>query len=248
MATAGKALEGHGRRTRKASMPLTPGKEALSELPLLPLLRWRGPLKSVQERLKRNLRRLLATQTLGAIEGMTGLPRGMFNRQFTCPWAQKTWLSASLQTWINDFDFEELVVRNSNWRQQRVQVIKDGAQSDFRRFCLVLAVYFFGSDAMVEALAAHKASFHDETLQDNCHKNVAWLYDHALKNCTAAARRPVATGAASQEVRVTRTTGGPISEETPRDEDCHHLRGHEGRDGWRPLRKQVSSVGGRVAR
>ena len=70
----------------------------------------------------------------------------------------------------------------------------------------MLAVYFFGSDAMVEALAAHKASFHDETLQDNCHKNVAWLYDHALKNCTAAARRPVATGAASQEVRVTRTT------------------------------------------
>ena len=136
MATAGKALKGHGRRTRKASMPLTPGKEALSELPLLPLLRWRGPLKSVQERLKRNLRRLLATQNLRCIEGMTGLPRGRFNRQFTCPWAQKTWLSASLQTWINDFDFEEPVVRNSNWRQQRVQVIKDGAQSDFGRFCL----------------------------------------------------------------------------------------------------------------
>ena len=65
---------------------------------------------------------------------------------------------------------KNLLVRNSSWHQQRMQVIKDGAQSDFGRFRLVLAAFFFGSDAMVEALAAHKASFHDETLQDNCHK------------------------------------------------------------------------------
>ena len=107
------------------------------------------------------------------------------NRPFPRPWAQKTWLCASLQTWVEDFDFEEPLVRNSTWHQRRVQVIKDGAQSDFGRFCLALVVFFFGSDAMLEAVNAHKRSFHDENLQDHSHKNVAWLFDRALKNCTA---------------------------------------------------------------
>lgn len=38
---------------------------------------------------------------------------------------------------------------------------------------------------MVEAIAAQKGRFRDETLQDNRKKNVAWLYEHGLRNCTA---------------------------------------------------------------
>ena len=105
------------------------------------------------------------------------------NRAFTCPWAQKAWLAHPLQSWIKNFDFEEPLVRNSTWHQRRVQLIKDCACSDFERFCLTLVVFFFGSDDMLQAMTAHKASFRSAAVHDNRSKNISWLYEDSLKSC-----------------------------------------------------------------
>lgn len=106
------------------------------------------------------------------------------SKNFVVPWSKTLWFGKPLATWITDFDWEEPVVANSAWHTHRVDAICTLGRSDWERFCLCLVIFYFGSDSWIDALKKTRAEFKDAANTDWDGKNLAWLYEAALRECS----------------------------------------------------------------